>query len=47
MQIGVVFPQTEIGADRGGVRFSPHFYNSHAEIERVVAALKRYLSTGL
>ena len=38
---------TRAGADRGGVLFSPHFYNSHAEIERVVAALKRYLSTGL
>jgi selenocysteine lyase/cysteine desulfurase len=38
---------TRAGADRGGVRFSPHFYNSHAEVERVVAALKRYLSTGL
>jgi selenocysteine lyase/cysteine desulfurase len=29
------------------VRFSPHFYNSHAEVERVVAALGRYLTTGL
>jgi selenocysteine lyase/cysteine desulfurase len=38
---------TRAGADRGGVRFSPHFYNSHAEVERVVAALKRYLTTGL
>jgi hypothetical protein len=26
---------------------APHFYNSHAEVERVVAALKRYLTTGL
>jgi isopenicillin-N epimerase len=38
---------TRAGADRGGVRFSPHFYNSHAEVERVVGALKRYLATGL
>jgi selenocysteine lyase/cysteine desulfurase len=38
---------TRAGADRSGVRFSPHFYNSHAEVERVVAALKRYLATGL
>jgi selenocysteine lyase/cysteine desulfurase len=38
---------TRAGADRGGVRFSPHFYNSHAEVERVVAALGRYLATGL
>jgi selenocysteine lyase/cysteine desulfurase len=35
------------GADRGGVRFAPHFYNSHAEIERSVAAVKRYLATGI
>ena len=38
---------TRAGADRGGVRFSPHFYNSHAEVERVVGALKRHLATGL
>ena len=38
---------TRADADRGGVRFSPHFYNSHAEVERTVAALKRYLATGL
>jgi isopenicillin-N epimerase len=38
---------TRAGADRGGVRFSPHFYNSHAEVERVVDALRRYLATGL
>jgi selenocysteine lyase/cysteine desulfurase len=38
---------TRAGADRGGVRFSPHFYNSHAEVERVVAALGRHLATGL
>jgi cysteine desulfurase/selenocysteine lyase len=35
------------GADRGGLRFSPHFYNSHAEVERAVGAVKRYLATGL
>ena len=38
---------TRAGADRGGVRFSPHVYNSHAEIERTVGAMKRYLATGL
>jgi len=38
---------TRAGADRGGVRLSPHFYNSHAEVERAVGALKRYLTTGL
>jgi selenocysteine lyase/cysteine desulfurase len=35
------------GADRGGLRFSPHFYNSHAEVERAVGAVKRYMTTGL
>jgi isopenicillin-N epimerase len=35
------------GPDRGGLRFSPHFYNSHAEVERAVGAVKRYLATGL
>jgi selenocysteine lyase/cysteine desulfurase len=35
------------GPDRGGLRFAPHFYNSHAEVERSVAAVKRYLATGL
>jgi cysteine desulfurase/selenocysteine lyase len=35
------------GPDRGGVRFSPHFYNSHAEVERVVAAVKRHLAVGV
>lgn len=35
------------GADRGGIRLSPHFYNSHAEVERAVGALKRHLATGL
>jgi len=38
---------TRGGADRGGLRFSPHLYNSHAEIERTLAAVKRYLSTGV
>jgi selenocysteine lyase/cysteine desulfurase len=38
---------TRPGADRGGLRFSPHFYNSQAEAERAVGAVKRYLATGL
>ena len=38
---------TRPGADRGGLRFSPHFYNSPAEAERAVGAVKRYLATGL
>ena len=35
------------GADRGGLRFSPHFYNTHAEVERALAAVQRYLKSGL
>ncbi len=35
------------GADRGGIRLSPHLYNSHAEVERAVGAVKRYLATGV
>src|SRR6266545_486227 len=38
---------TRPGPDRGGLRFSPHFYNSPAEVERAVGALKRYLATGV
>jgi len=38
---------TRGGQDRGGLRFSPHFYNTHAEIERTVAAMKKYMSTGV
>jgi selenocysteine lyase/cysteine desulfurase len=33
--------------DRGGLRFSPHFYNTHAEVERAVAAIQRYVRTGV
>ncbi len=35
------------GQDRPGIRFSPHFYNTHADIERTVAAVKQYMSAGL
>ncbi len=35
------------GSDRPGVRLSPHFYNSHADVERAVSAIRRYLRTGL
>jgi selenocysteine lyase/cysteine desulfurase len=34
-------------AERGGLRFSPHFYNLHAEVERAVAAIQRYIKTGV
>jgi hypothetical protein len=30
---------TRGGSDRPGLRFSPHFYNTHAEVERALAAV--------
>jgi selenocysteine lyase/cysteine desulfurase len=38
---------TRGGADRPGLRFSPHFYTLEADIERTVAAVKRYVTRGL
>jgi isopenicillin-N epimerase len=38
---------TRGGSDRPGLRFSPHFYNSPAEIDRTIAALTRYMKTGV
>ena len=38
---------TRGGQDRPGIRLSPHFYNTHADIDRTVAAIKRYMSTGV
>ena len=34
-------------ADRGGLRLSPHFYNTHAEVERALAAIARYMKVGV
>jgi selenocysteine lyase/cysteine desulfurase len=33
--------------DRGGLRASPHFYNTPEEVDRLVAAVGRYLKTGV
>ena len=38
---------TRGGQDRPGLRFSPHFYNTQADVERTVAAVKRYMATGV
>jgi isopenicillin-N epimerase len=35
------------GATRPGVRLSPHFYNTIEEMDRVVAAVRKYVETGL
>ena len=38
---------TRPGSDRGGLRFSPHIYNLHNDIERTIAAVKKYVARGL
>ena len=38
---------TRGGSDRPGIRFSPHFYNLESDIERAVAAIRRYVAKGL
>ena len=38
---------TRGGEDRPGLRFSPHFYNTHADVDRTIAAVKRYIATGV
>ena len=35
------------GEDRGGLRLSPHFYNTRADIDRTVAAIKKYVARGV
>jgi selenocysteine lyase/cysteine desulfurase len=35
------------GEDRPGIRFSPHIYNTFPEVDRVVAALRKYLASGV
>jgi len=34
------------GADRPGLRLSPHFYNLEAEIDRAAAAVRKYVAGG-
>jgi selenocysteine lyase/cysteine desulfurase len=36
-----------LGTDRGGLRFSPHCYNLHSEVERALGAIQRYMKTGV
>jgi selenocysteine lyase/cysteine desulfurase len=35
------------GQDRPGVRLSPHLYNTMADVDRVIAAVKKYLASGV
>ncbi len=38
---------TRGGQDRPGIRVSPHFYNSPAEVDRLLASLSKYLKSGV
>jgi selenocysteine lyase/cysteine desulfurase len=38
---------TRGGSDRPGIRFSPHIYNTMAEVDRSVAAIARYMRQGV
>ncbi len=38
---------TRTGSDRPGIRFSPHIYNTMAEIDRAVAAMAKYMKQGV
>ena len=38
---------TRGGKDRPGIRYSPHFYNTIEDIDRGVAAIAKYMKTGV
>jgi selenocysteine lyase/cysteine desulfurase len=38
---------TRGGQDRPGVRLSPHFYNTMADVDRTVGAIKKYMAAGV
>ena len=38
---------TRAGADRPGIRLSPHVYNTMAEVDRAVAAIAKYMRQGV
>ncbi|MCA1560836.1 MAG: aminotransferase class V-fold PLP-dependent enzyme [Acidobacteria bacterium] len=38
---------TRTGADRGGLRFSPHFYNLQSDISRTIEAVQRHVRSGV
>lgn len=38
---------TRTGADRGGLRFSPHFYNLQSDITRTIDAVQRHMTAGV
>ena len=38
---------TRGGQDRPGIRLSPHFYNTHMEVDRALAAIRKYITAGV
>ena len=38
---------TRGGQDRPGIRLSPHFYNTMADVDRTVGAIKKYMASGV
>jgi selenocysteine lyase/cysteine desulfurase len=38
---------TRTGSDRPGIRFSPHIYNTMAEVDRAVGAMAKYMRQGV
>ena len=38
---------TRGGKDRPGLRVSPHFYNTPAEVDRLLASLSKYMKSGV
>ena len=38
---------TRAGQDRPGIRLSPHFYNTHVEVDRALAAIRKYITAGV
>ena len=38
---------TRTGTDRPGIRLSPHFYNSMAEVDRALGAVAKYMRQGV
>jgi isopenicillin-N epimerase len=38
---------TRTGSDRPGIRLSPHFYNTMAEVDRAVSAVAKYMRQGV
>ncbi len=38
---------TRTGSDRPGIRFSPHIYNTMAEVDRAITAVAKYMKQGV